>query len=122
MKTFPRFLTVALWVFVASFSTLTCQTFTDKEQSLTIEKISVNDKDLFVDSQGLIRIKFNNDELPPEVTVVEIVFNNQYHGFFNVTKEIFLPKLLGAYDLIAIFSVSEGNRIGNPRIYKIEVP
>lgn len=120
MKTMPRLLAVLLVFVISSCSCLIPSETTKKPTPSSTEVNS--DNTLSVDREGLIRLKFDLNQLPKECTSVEIIYNDQYHGYFNLHNEIFLPRLPGRQKVTAIFSDTDGNKVGDPKIYFIEVP
>ena len=115
----PSFLAVLLIFGLFIFScTKTSDSDVKKSEAKLEDMVSINNP-LSINPKGLIKIKFEPDQLPEEYTSVEIIFNGKYQGYFNLANEILLPN---RHEVVAIFSDSDGNKMGDRKTFYIEVP
>ena len=68
-----------------------------------------------VSSDGVVKIKFNPDYIPAGTIALEIIYDNNYLGYYQVSDSIFLPKRLGEVSLVVRFMDSKDTLITSRR-------
>lgn len=74
-----------------------------------------------IQANGNLSVRFNQRYVPHGTTTVELIYNGEYLGYYNITDRIYLPKYVGQkVPLAAKFSNGIGDVL-KTKVYYIKL-